>query len=77
MKESVWKSPVSSGDVLRLTQDLYKAALTPRFLARKLFSVRSFADIRFLWKAGGKVAGHLSDFGKRNLMDKRRANVKR
>ncbi len=71
MKESEWKSPVSSDDVLKLTQDLYKAALIPKFLARKLFSVRNLADIKFLWRAGVKVAGHLTDFSKRNLMDER------
>lgn len=73
MKESVWKSPVSSDDVLKLTQDLYKAALTPRFLARKLLSVRSLDDIKFLWRAGVKVVGHIVDFSKRNSGDERQA----
>ncbi len=69
MKESVWKSQVSGSDVLKLTQDLYKAALTPRFLTRKLLSIRSLADIKFLWKAGFRVAGHLADFGKGKSCD--------
>jgi len=73
MRESVWKSPVSSDEVLRLTQDLYKAALTPRFLARKLLSVRNLDDLRFLWRAGLKVMGHLADFGRQNLSDERRS----
>ncbi|MBE9528143.1 MAG: B12-binding domain-containing radical SAM protein [Proteobacteria bacterium] len=62
MRESVWKSPVGTEEVRVLTQGLYKAALTPRFIARKLFSIRDIDDIKFLWKAGTKVLGHLSDF---------------
>jgi len=73
MKESVWKSPVSSDDVLKLTQDLYKAALAPRFLARKLFSIRNLADIKFLWRAAFKVVGHIVDFRKRGFGDEGQA----
>ena len=73
MKESVWKSPVSSDDVLKLTQNLYRVALTPRFLARKLISIRSLNDIKYLLRAGVKVAGHLADFSKRNFGNERQA----
>jgi radical SAM superfamily enzyme YgiQ (UPF0313 family) len=62
MRESVWKSPVGTEEIKELTQGLYKAAFTPRFIARKLFSIRDIDDIKFLWKAGVKVLGHLSDF---------------
>ena len=62
MKESVWQSPTSSDDVMKLTQDLYKAALTPQFLLRKILSIRNMNDVQYLWKAGIKVIGHLVDF---------------
>ncbi|KIL99569.1 Fe-S oxidoreductase [Paramagnetospirillum magnetotacticum MS-1] len=62
MKESVWNSPISSEDVLRFTQELYKAALSPRFVLRKLAAVRSVDDVRFLMRAGVKLVGHLVDF---------------
>ncbi len=62
MKRSVWKSPVTNEDVLRFTQDLYKAALSPRFILRKILSVRSMDDLKFLFRAGSKVLGHLFDF---------------
>lgn len=48
MKESLWKSPVSSEDVLKSTQGLYKTALTPGFLARKLVSIRTLDDVSLL-----------------------------
>lgn len=62
MRESVWRSPVTSEDVKRLTQGLYKAALNPRFIARKIFSVRNMDDLRYLWMASRKLLGHLTDF---------------
>ena len=65
MKESVWKSPVGNDDVLKFTQGLYTAALNPTFIAKKIISVRNIDDLRFLFRAGNKVAAHFMDFGKR------------
>ena len=62
MRESVWKSPVSNEDVLRYTQDLYKAALNPKFIIRKVASIRKFDDLKFFVRAGMKLIGHLTDF---------------
>lgn len=62
MRESVWKSPVTDSDVKRLTQGLYKAALNPRFITRKVIHIRSVDDLRFLVMAGRKLLGHLADF---------------
>jgi radical SAM superfamily enzyme YgiQ (UPF0313 family) len=63
MRGSVWRSDVGEADVKRYAREMYKAALTPRFLARKLVRVRSFDDLGFLLRAGQKLLGHLSDFG--------------
>ena len=64
MKQSVWKSPVDNDDVLKFTQGLYKAALNPIFIARKIISIRSIDDIKFLARAAKKLLGHLADFSK-------------
>lgn len=64
MRESVWRSDVGNEEVMAFTQGLYKAAMSPRFILRKLLSVRSLNDLRFLVRAGGKVLGHLADFAK-------------
>ncbi|NJB68676.1 radical SAM superfamily enzyme YgiQ (UPF0313 family) [Desulfobaculum xiamenense] len=64
MKRSVWKSPVDERDVMRFTQELYRAALSPAFLARKVVSVRSVDDIRFFIRAGRKLFAHLADFSR-------------
>lgn len=64
MKRSVWKSPVDNADVLRFTQELYKAALSPAFILRKILSIRNVDDVRFLTRAGRKLLAHLTDFGR-------------
>lgn len=66
MKESVWKSPVGSDDVLKLTQGLYTSALNPAFIARKIISIRNTDDLKFMFRAGKKVIAHFIDFKKSN-----------
>jgi hypothetical protein len=56
---------VKQQDILELTQGIYKSFLTPRFILRKLLSVRNLDDIRFIAMAGMRVIGHLTDFSKR------------
>jgi len=59
MRDSVWKSPISSSDVLQFKDELYKAALTPAFIVRKILSIRDLDDIKFLARAASKLIGHL------------------
>ncbi len=62
MRAPVLRTPVPADELGRLTQGLYKAFLSPRFVARTLLSVRSLDDMRFLGRAGKAVLGHLKDF---------------
>jgi radical SAM superfamily enzyme YgiQ (UPF0313 family) len=64
MREPVMKlrEDVKYEEILELTQGIYKSFLTPRFVLRKLMSIRSMDDIRFFWMAGMRVIGHLTDF---------------
>ncbi|MCX6763731.1 MAG: radical SAM protein [Candidatus Moranbacteria bacterium] len=64
-REPVMKSPLSNQDVKELVQDLYKSFLSPKFILRKILSIRSWDDIKFLWIAGLRVLGHLTDFSKK------------
>jgi radical SAM superfamily enzyme YgiQ (UPF0313 family) len=59
---AVMKSPLTEKDIKELTQELYKSFMTPRFIWRKITGVRSWDDIKFLFRAAGKVIGHLADF---------------
>lgn len=61
-RKAVIKSPLTEKDIKKLTQSLYKTALTPKFILRKILSVRSFDDVKYLLYAGKKLFGHLLDF---------------
>ena len=62
MSAPVMKSPISEGEMKQLTQGLYRAFLSPRFIARTLLSIRSVDDLKFVARAGKAVLGHLRDF---------------
>lgn len=62
MRGPVLKTPVPPETLGRLTQGLYSSFLTPRFIARTLFSIRSADDLKFVGKAAKAVLGHLRDF---------------
>jgi radical SAM superfamily enzyme YgiQ (UPF0313 family) len=64
MKKSVLNSQVTNEDVNVFTQGLYKAAVNPLFIARKIFSIRNIDDIKFLARAGLKIFAHIADFKK-------------
>ncbi len=64
MSRPVMKTPLKDEEVLALTQGIYKSFMTPKFIIRKISSIRSFADLRFFWRAGRAVLGHLADFKK-------------
>ena len=63
-REMVMKSPLTSKDAKELVQELYKSFITPKFILKKILAIRTLDDIKFLWMAGLKVVGHLTDFGK-------------
>jgi radical SAM superfamily enzyme YgiQ (UPF0313 family) len=62
MREPVMKTEMRDSELLALTRGIYKSFLTPRFILRKLAAIRSWADVRFYWRAARRVIGHLLDF---------------
>ena len=67
MSQSVMKTPMRSEEVRALTQRIYKSFMTLRFLGRKIVSVRNIEDLKFFWRAGKALIGHLADFKRKNL----------
>ena len=65
MSQPIIKTPMKDEEVLALTQGLYKSFMTPRFITRKILSIRTADDLKFFWRAGKAVFGHLTDFGRR------------
>ncbi|MCX6812241.1 MAG: radical SAM protein [Candidatus Berkelbacteria bacterium] len=64
-RKIIMKSELSESDIKELTQGLYKSFMTPKFIFRKIGGIRSADDLKFLWRAGGKLLGHLTDFSKK------------
>ncbi len=62
MREPVMKSPLKPSDVKKLTRELYKSFFTPKYVIRKLLSIRSKDDLLFIIKGVKKVFKHLTDF---------------
>ncbi len=62
MSRPAMKTPMKDEEVMRLTQDIYKSFITPRFLFRKVISIRNIDDLKFFQRAAKAVLGHLRDF---------------
>lgn len=60
----VMKSPMTEADVKELTQALYRVFFSPKYVVRKITSVRSVNDLKFMTYGVRKVVGHLADFKK-------------
>lgn len=62
MRRPVMDTGIPDEDLLGLTRGIYKSCITPKFIARKVCSIRSLDDIKFLWRATKFMGGHLVDF---------------
>jgi len=65
MSQPAMKTPMKDEEVMRLTQGIYKSFITPRFLFRKIISIRNIDDLKFFLRAAKAVLGHLRDFMRR------------
>ena len=62
MREPILKTDIPDAQLMGLARNIYTACLTPRFLIRQTFSIRSFSDFKYIINAGRKVLSHLLDF---------------
>ena len=65
MDRPVMTCPMSDEEVLAMTRGIYKSFVTPKFVLRKLVSVRTRDDLKFLARGARLLAGHLLDFSGR------------
>jgi radical SAM superfamily enzyme YgiQ (UPF0313 family) len=62
MRQPVIKSSISPETQLKLVRELFYGILTPKFLWRKIISIRSFDDLKFLSTYAVKYLQKLHDF---------------
>lgn len=61
-REPVMKTEIAPEEMKKMIGKLYRSFITPKFVFSKLKSIRSWQDIRFIFRATGKVFGHHRDF---------------
>ena len=66
MRGPVMKVPFSNERLMELTQMLYSSFFTPKYIFRKIFSIRKIDDFKFILNAGKRLIGHLLDFNQGN-----------
>ncbi len=62
MRQVVMKTTLTDKDIKEASQRLYEAFFTPRYALRKLFSIRNFNDLRYIFRGIRAILGHLRDF---------------
>jgi hypothetical protein len=69
MMRPVMHTPIPDEELMDMAKDLYGVFLSPRFIMRKILSVRAWEDVRYYAHAAKIAAGHMWDFrrGGRNL----------
>lgn len=69
MMRPAMHTPIPDDELMGMAQELYGSFLSPRFLLRKVLSVRAWEDVRYNAHAAKIAVGHMLDFrrGARNL----------
>lgn len=62
MRMPVMKMPLNDEDIMEIVQKFYDVAFSPEFILRRIASVRSMDDLKYLWFGFKKVLGHKEDF---------------
>jgi len=61
-REQVMESELTTQEAKKMAQNLYTSFFSARFMINKISQIRSLEDIKFFWRAGKKLFGHLTDF---------------
>jgi radical SAM superfamily enzyme YgiQ (UPF0313 family) len=64
MTKPVTKTPLPDEDVEEMAKKIYQLFLTPVYMARRIMSIKSLGDIKFIVRGAKKVLGHIRDFSK-------------
>ena len=62
MRQPIMKTKIKNKDLLKLTRNIYTSCLTPKFIIKKLLSIRNFDDFKWFTNATLKVIAHYLDF---------------
>ncbi len=49
-------------EIMHICDDIYKTFLTPKYIIRQLFSIKSWEDVKYTVRGLNAVLGHIKDF---------------
>jgi len=64
MTKPVLKTPLQDKDVELMARKIYQLFFKPKYIARRILTVRSFEDLQFILRGVKKVIGHIKDFSR-------------
>ena len=64
MRRPVMKTPLPDEDVEEMAKKIYQLFLTPKYITRRIASIRSMRDVKFIARGIKKVLGHIKDFSR-------------
>jgi radical SAM superfamily enzyme YgiQ (UPF0313 family) len=67
MREPILRTPMKEEEVMEIVQGLYKVAFDPEFIMRKILSIRSVRDVKFMVRGAKNIFGHVKDFSPNQL----------
>jgi len=67
MREPIMNTPMKEEEVMEIVQSLYRVALDPEFVARKIVGIRNLRDLRFVLRGARNILGHIRDFSPEQL----------
>ncbi len=62
MRKAVIKTGLSEEDIREASQQLYRVFFTPTYILKRLISIRSLEDLRFIKRGLKAIFGHLRNF---------------
>lgn len=66
MSKPIMKTTIEDEKLLTMVQSLYKVAFSPRFIYKKIISIHSLDDLKYILRGGRAIFGHLSDFSRKS-----------
>ena len=65
MTEPILKTPdMTTAQIMQICDDIYKVFLTPKYVLRKISTIRSQEDLQYILRGFKAVIGHIRDFAK-------------
>jgi radical SAM superfamily enzyme YgiQ (UPF0313 family) len=62
MTRPVLKTPIEEAEIMDMVKRLYGSFMSPRFIARKLLSIRNLEDVKYYGHAAKVAVHHMLDF---------------